>query len=628
MDSLQIKTATNQGADVSKNLTGRFKHSYRLQFQNVGTEAKYRDARKEHGSATLAFVILGLINLSFAYLESRAFGAETLSPMFGYLVTALIALINVVISRTPKALWWLRTRLLLNGLIGMSCLVAAVFLQSYSSHHVLEFALFAVWLGGLGYIRAIITTLVNLLVALVFVAVIIETNVSDYWISLVTVMLATAISLASYTGYLAERARRQLFLASNRNRNTSDRQELWAFTLTDLELTLNGVKRFDEMLILLKKHLKPVIGFDSSMLTSLRGHAMRPQALKIEGSLFADKDKTIWSEDLLDHLARNRQSMAHVESSNSTEVVESALSGAKTYRLDVPVFGESKLVAVISLRRRKQAFDELDRIASASLAAQAMLIFEKTSLSSETQSKQASAKSAPTLANSKQPPPKKAQPSTRLVAQSRALHESFAMTKPPDTDDRDLEMTDSKFNADGTLIPKLLMNKLKAHQASKKKTITLMSRDNADRIARDLYRNAATTGEPLSVLIVEVDGLSKLREKDGDQVAYKVFAAIVKSIFSRVDKSKDILGRYGQNGLSILMPNVDMNAAERFAETLRYSVSNTRYKTTCGDKTATLSIGITAITDESKDYSLMIKRADMALFVAKKNGRNCVKVRL
>jgi len=41
-----------------------------------------------------------------------------------------------------------------------------------------------------------------------------------------------------------------------------------------------------------------------------------------------------------------------------------------------------------------------------------------------------------------------------------------------------------------------------------------------------------------------------------------------------------------------------------------------------------LSIGVAAFTDDTGDYASMIKRADMALFVAKKNGRNCVKVRL
>ena len=95
-----------------------------------------------------------------------------------------------------------------------------------------------------------------------------------------------------------------------------------------------------------------------------------------------------------------------------------------------------------------------------------------------------------------------------------------------------------------------------------------------------------------------------------------------------MDKEKDTLGRYGQNGLSVLLPDVDMNAAEKFAEDTRRFVSKARYKTEFGEKSATLSIGVASMTDETGSYTTMVKRADMALFVAKKNGRNCVKVRL
>ena len=190
-------------------------------------------------------------------------------------------------------------------------------------------------------------------------------------------------------------------------------------------------------------------------------------------------------------------------------------------------------------------------------------------------------------------------------------------------------MTDHSLSESSqTLVPRDVITKFKLEQASAKKTITLMSRENADKIAVDRYRTAAVEGEPLSVLIIEVDGLSKLREDDGDEVAYKVFAAIVKYIFSKIDKKKEILGRYGQNGLSVLMPQVDMNAAERFAEMIRKFVEGARYKTAYGEKVATLSIGVAALTDDTGDYASMVKRADMALFVAKKNGRNCVKVRL
>ncbi len=71
-----------------------------------------------------------------------------------------------------------------------------------------------------------------------------------------------------------------------------------------------------------------------------------------------------------------------------------------------------------------------------------------------------------------------------------------------------------------------------------------------------------------------------------------------------------------------------MNAAEIFAEMTRQAILSAKYKTAYGEKSATLSTGVATITDDTGDYSSMVKRADMALFMAKKNGWDCVKVRL
>jgi hypothetical protein len=168
-------------------------------------------------------------------------------------------------------------------------------------------------------------------------------------------------------------------------------------------------------------------------------------------------------------------------------------------------------------------------IASVSIAAQAMLIFRRSTRSSAVVLEQAV------------PEP--------VIRPKPQTEDTTNTSVPSYSESKDMEVTDHSFvESDQTLVPQEVVEKFKQEEASAKKTITLMSRENADKIAVDRYRTAAVEGEPLSVLIIEVDGLSKLREKDGDQVAYKVFAAIVKYIFTRVDKNKDILGRYGQNG--------------------------------------------------------------------------------
>ncbi|MDC1287492.1 GGDEF domain-containing protein [Gammaproteobacteria bacterium] len=600
---------------MSEDLISRYKQSFRVSFRDANTEAKYREMQQQRGqdSSVFAFAALFLICLVFAYLELRAFGHEVAIPMYGYLLATLLALVNLLISRVALETSYHQLRLVTNGLLAMATVVGAVFLQKYSAYHVIEFVLLVVWLGSLKTVRMVSTLVLNVLFVCAFVAVMYTTDTSDipgFRMLLVSVLLAAAVMLAAYLGYLAERARRLLFLQIEANHSMNRRQELWSFTLIDLDTALSGIVDFKEVIALLKKYLEPVIEFESYVLTSLEGQGPKPVADQIGGELFESDVRTLWSEELLGKLTQTRQATVSAEH----EMVKNVLGRKKqrftSYRLDVPVFSDSRLLGIISLRRESEPFDRLDMIASVSIAAQAMLIFKR---STRTQK-------APVTPTVVEPVirPKPVEDTTR------------SKTAPiSTTEDKDMEMTDHSFSESShNLIPKDVITKFKLEQASAKKTITLMSRENADKIAVDRYRTAAVESQPLSVLIIEVDGLSKLREEDGDEVAYKVFAAIVKYIFSKVDKEKEILGRYGQNGLSVLMPQVDMNAAERFAEMIRQFVQAARYKTAYGEKSATLSIGVAALTDDTGDYASMVKRADMALFVAKKNGRNCVKVRL
>ncbi len=559
-------------------------------------------------SSTFAFGALLILCIAYAYLESRAFGHEVAIPMYGYILAAVAAFANLLLSRFSPELYYHNLRLMGNGVLALGTVIAAVLLQKYSAYHAIEFILLAIWLGSLKSVRLVITFSINALLAIVFILAMYATDISGFWISLVAVLLGAAVLLGGYIGYLTERARRMLFLETEINKSMTNRQELWAFTLIDLDMALSGILDFKELIALLKKHLEPVIEFDSYILTSLEGQGPKPVADKVEGELFENDDKTFWSEDLLGKLTQTRQATVSAEHETEKGFLGMEKQKFTSYRLDVPVFNDSRLMGVISLRRDSTPFDDLDMIASVSIAAQAMLIFKR------------STRSSAMVLDQTVPDP---------VIRPKKSEDVTSTTTLSSSESKDMEVTDHSFaESDQTLVPKDVMNTLKKEEETAKKTITLMSRENADKIAVDRYRTAAVEGEPLSILIIEVDGLSKLREQDGDQVAYKVFAAIVKFIFTKVDKEKDILGRYGQNGLSVLMPKIDMNAAEKFAEMIRQFVANARYKTAYGEKSATLSIGVAAITDDTGDYGSMVKRADMALFVAKKNGRNCVKVRL
>jgi diguanylate cyclase (GGDEF)-like protein len=609
---------------VSEDLINRYKKSSRISFQNASSETKFRELQQRSGpdSSVLAFTVLFLLCLAYAYLEFRAFGHDIPVPMYGYLLAAGMALVNLLVCRFSEEHPYLQMRLISNGLLAMGTVIGAVFLQKYSAYHAIEFVLLVAWLGSLRPLSMFLTLAINALLAAGFVGIMFVTSVSGFWILLVSVLLASAVVLAAYIAYQTERARRMLFLQIETNDSMTKRQEMWAFSLIDMDMALSGILDFKELIALLKKHLETVIEFDSYVLTSLDGQGPKPVADEIEGELFENDDKTLWSEELLGKLNQTRQATVSAEH----EMVKGVLGRQKqrfiSYRLDIPIFNDSRMMGIVSLRREAEPFDQLDMISSVSIAGQAMLIFKRSRSAKPVVSNIAA---TDTVIR-----PRQSAESTLTSNATLNLTATSTTINPISSSEHaDMEMTDHSLGEpDQSLVPKDVITQFKREQESVKKTITLMSRENAEKVSIDRYRTAAVEGESLSVLIVEVDGLSKLREKDGDQVAYKVFASIVKYIFSKADKKKDIFGRYGQNGLSVLMPRVDMNAAEKFAESIRQHVENASYKTAYGERSATLSIGVAAITDDTGDYGSMIKRADMALFVAKKNGRNCVKVRL
>ena len=156
-------------------------------------------------SSVPAFSALLLLSLVFAYLEFRAFGHDVPMPMYGYLLAAVVALANLLVSRFSEDLQHLQLRLVSNGLLVMGTAIGAVFLQKYSAYHAIEFVLLLVWLGSLGRLGVRLTLPLNLLLAIAFIAVMYLTGISGFWISLVSLLLGSAVLLGGFLGYASER---------------------------------------------------------------------------------------------------------------------------------------------------------------------------------------------------------------------------------------------------------------------------------------------------------------------------------------------------------------------------------------------------------------------------------------
>ena len=130
---------------------------------------------------------------------------------------------------------------------------------------------------------------------------------------------------------------------------------------------------------------------------------------------------------------------------------------------------------------------------------------------------------------------------------------------------------------------------------------------------------------PLSLIILDIDFFKQVNDyyghHTGDAVLQKVAGICVNSI-----RSTDILGRFGSEEFVIFLPETTLVDGQIIANRIltHIAAAEIYYEGNCIKVTASLGItGVDYVTKESLNY--LLKIADMALYQAKSDGRNCVR---
>jgi two-component system cell cycle response regulator len=140
-----------------------------------------------------------------------------------------------------------------------------------------------------------------------------------------------------------------------------------------------------------------------------------------------------------------------------------------------------------------------------------------------------------------------------------------------------------------------------------------------------LVEQAAARGKPIAVLVVDIDYFKAVNDSHGhdagDDVLREFALRIRKSI-----RNIDLACRYGGEEFVIVMPETDMAVATMVAERLRRRIASEPFAIQQGARSleVTISIGIAARGESSDNAAAILKRADMALYRAKRDGRNRV----
>jgi diguanylate cyclase (GGDEF)-like protein len=151
----------------------------------------------------------------------------------------------------------------------------------------------------------------------------------------------------------------------------------------------------------------------------------------------------------------------------------------------------------------------------------------------------------------------------------------------------------------------------------------LYNRRGLFELGRREVERAVRFGHCLSVLMLDIDHFKAVNDSYGHQTGDQVLQILSKRCLENI-REIDILGRYGGEEFVILLPESNPENTQQVAERLRKLIENQPFPTRQGSVQITISLGLATVCEREEDLAALIERADQALYIAKRSGRNRV----
>ena len=134
---------------------------------------------------------------------------------------------------------------------------------------------------------------------------------------------------------------------------------------------------------------------------------------------------------------------------------------------------------------------------------------------------------------------------------------------------------------------------------------------------------------PLSLIMCDVDCFKIYNDVYGHQQGDRCLQRVAQAISSALKRPGDILARYGGEEFAVILPRTSQLGAAKVAETIRTAVKSLEipHHNSLVDSVVTVSLGVASTIPNAIDNpQLLIEAADLALYQAKKLGRDCVSI--
>jgi len=139
---------------------------------------------------------------------------------------------------------------------------------------------------------------------------------------------------------------------------------------------------------------------------------------------------------------------------------------------------------------------------------------------------------------------------------------------------------------------------------------------------------AARDGEPLCVLMIDLDHFKAVNDRHGHLIGDQTLRAVADTLRSN-SRESDLIARYGGEEFAVLCPRTTCEIGVQVAERLREAVAALDEPALGHPGPQTISLGVAVQSPQrSQSPEALLEQADLALYEAKHRGRNRITARL
>jgi diguanylate cyclase (GGDEF)-like protein len=149
----------------------------------------------------------------------------------------------------------------------------------------------------------------------------------------------------------------------------------------------------------------------------------------------------------------------------------------------------------------------------------------------------------------------------------------------------------------------------------------VLNRRAVTAVAQRLVKQASRYSRCFSVLMIDSDSLKAVNDTHGHEAGNQLLQSTVRCVRDELRES-DVIARYGGDEFLVLLPETPCGAAAGVATRVRHRIEATPLNLGATTVPITVSIGVACYPDHGRNFESVLKAADDAMYVSKKEGKN------